>query len=429
MKYESLRSELFVENRKKFCNQLKNNSLAIFNSNDEFPKSGDQNFIFKQNPDLFYLSGIDQEQTILLIFPDCPNPLYREVLFLRQTNEHIAIWEGHKFSKEQATKASGITSVFWTDDFWTILPTVMHYAENVYLNTNENDRYAHTVPYKDIRFIEEIKNKYPLHNYERAALIMRKLRAVKSEFEIEYIARACQITRDAFIRVLKFVKPNVAEYEIEAEIIHEFIKRRATGHAYPPIIASGKNACVLHYNDNNQICKDGDIILFDFGAEYANYNADLSRSIPVNGKFTKRQKEVYNAVLHVMKEAKKMLVSGTIWNEYQDEVGKIMTSELIKLGLLDRHDISKQHPSMPAYKKYFMHGTSHHLGLDVHDVGNRYLPFEPGNLLTCEPGIYILEENLGIRLENNILITANGNIDLMDDIPLEAEEIEDIMNS
>ncbi|WP_353133215.1 aminopeptidase P family protein [Pseudopedobacter sp.] len=429
MKYEALNSELFIINRAKFANKLKPNSIAVFNSNDEFPRSGDQSFNFKQNPDFFYLTGIDQEQSILIIFPDSPNSLYKEVLFLRQTNEHIAIWEGHKYTKEEAKKVSGIQHIYWLDDFWNIFPSLIHYAENVYLNTNENDRYAHTVPYRDIRFIEEIRSKYPLHKLERASVIMRELRPVKSDLEVAYIKRACQITRDAFIRVLKFVKPNVSEYEIEAEIIHEFIRQRATGHAYPPIIASGRNACILHYNDNNQLCKDSEVILFDFGAEYANYNADLSRSIPVNGRFTKRQKDVYNAVLQVMKEARKMLVAGTIWNEYQEEVGKIMSFELIKLGLLDKHDVAKQNPDMPLYKKYFMHGNSHHLGLDVHDVSNRYEPFKPGNILTNEPGIYILEENLGIRLENNILITTNGNIDLMADIPLEAEEIEEIMNS
>lgn len=429
MKYETLNSELFIINREKFAKKLKTNSIAIFNSNDEFPRSGDQNFNFKQNPDFFYLTGIDQEQSILIIFPDSPNYLYKEVLFLRQTNEHIAIWEGHKYTKEEAKKVSGIQNIYWLEDFWTILPSLMNYAEYVYLNTNENDRYAADIPYRDIRFIGEIRSKYPLHKLERSSLIMRELRPVKSAYEVEYTQKACQITRDAFIRVLKFVKPNVAEYEIEAEIIHEFIRQRATGHAYSPIIASGRNACILHYNDNNQICKDGEVILFDFGAEYANYNADLSRSIPVNGRFTKRQKEVYNAVLHVMKEAKKMLVSGTIWNEYHEEVGKIMTSELIKLGLLDKHDVAKQNPAVPAYKKYFMHGNSHHLGLDVHDISNRYEPFREGNILTNEPGIYILEENLGIRLENNILITRDGNIDLMADIPLEAEEIENIMNS
>lgn len=429
MKYLSPNSDLFIKNRHDFNKKLKFNGLAVFNANDEFPRSGDQTFNFKQNPDLYYLTGIDQEQTILVLYPDCPNPAYKEVLFLRQTSEHIAIWEGHKFSKEEARRVSGIKNIFWIEDFWGIFPSLMNYADHVYLNTNENDRYAHTVAYRDIRFIEDIKSKYPLHNYERSSVIMRELRSIKSKYEIEYTQTACNITRDAFIRVLKFVKPGVMEYEIEAEIIHEFIRQRATGHAYSPIIASGRNACILHYNDNNQECKDGEVILFDFGAEYANYNADLSRSIPVNGRFTDRQKAVYKSVLHVMKEATKMLVPGAIWNEYQEEVGKIMTQELISLGLLDKHDVSKQNPEMPLYKKYFMHGTSHHLGLDVHDVSNRYTPFAEGNILTCEPGIYILEENLGIRLENNILITSKGPVDLMADIPLELEEIEEIMNS
>lgn len=429
MKYSNINSELFIYNRQNFIKKLKSRSLAIFNANDEYTRSGDQNYNFKQNPDLYYLSGIDQEQTVLILFPDCPNPIYREVLFIRQTNEHIAVWEGYKYTKEQAKQVSGIQTILWIEDFWNIFPSIMHYANNVYLNTNENDRYAHTVPNRDIRFIEEMKSKFPLHHYERASVIMRELRPIKSKLEIELTKKACEITRDAFIRVLKFVKPGIKEYEIEAEIIHEFIRQGATGHAYSPIIASGKNACILHYNDNNQVCNNGDVILFDFAAEYANYNADLSRSIPVNGRFTKRQKEVYKSVLYVLKEATKMLVQGTIWNDYHDEVGKIMTSELLKLGLLDKHDIEKQNPAIPAYKKYFMHGTSHHLGLDVHDISDRYKPFEEGNILTCEPGIYILQENLGIRLENDILITSNGPVNLMADIPLELEEIEEIMNS
>jgi Xaa-Pro aminopeptidase len=429
MKYQLSDFKLFSQNRLNFTSKLKNNGLAIINSSDEFPRSGDQIYPFKQNPDLFYLSGIDQEQTILLLFPDCPNPLYKEVLFLRQTNEHIAIWEGHKYTFEEARKISGIQNIYWIDEFWNILSAIIHYADHIYLNTNENDRYAHTVPYRDIRFIEELKSKYPLHHYERAALIFRSLRPIKSETEIFYTQKACDITGDAFRRILKFIKPEVQEYEIEAEIIHEFIKQQASGHAYTPIIASGKNACILHYNDNNQTCKDGDVILFDFGAEYANYNADLSRSVPVSGKFTRRQKEVYKAVHHVMKEATKMLVAGTIWNQYHEEVGKIMTSELIKLGLLNKHDVEKQNPKMPAYKKYFMHGTSHHLGIDVHDFASRYEPFAVGNILTCEPGIYILEEGLGIRLENDILITPNGPVDLMANIPIDADEIEEIMNS
>jgi len=429
MKYQNINHDLFTSNRKKYTNHLKDNSLAIFQSNDEFPRSGDQTYVFKQNPDLFYLSGIDQEQTILLLYPDCPNPLYRQVLFLRQTNEYIKVWEGHKYTKERARAASGIESIYWLEDFDSILHSIVNYADNIYLNTNENDRYAHVVPYRDIRFIEQIRSKYPLHRYERSAPIMRELRAVKSDIEVELTKKACAITRDAFIRVLKFVKPGVKEYEIEAEIIHEFIRQGGTGHAYTPIIASGHNANILHYNDNNQECKDGDVILFDFGAEYANYNADMSRSVPVNGRFTKRQKDVYNAVLHVMKAATKLLVDGTVWNIYHEEVGEIMTEQLIGLGLISAAEVKNQNPAMPAYKKYFMHGTSHHLGIDVHDIANRYTPFASGNILTVEPGIYIPEEGLGIRLENNILITSSGNIDLMADIPLEAEEIEDIMNS
>jgi Xaa-Pro aminopeptidase len=429
MKYLPIKNSLFTNNRKNFVSRTKPNSIAIFHANDEFPRSGDQAFMFKQNPDFFYLTGIDQEQSILVLYPDCPNKAYREVLFLRQTNEHIAIWEGHKYTKEEAREASGIESIFWLNEYDTILHGIINYAENIYINTNENDRYAHTVPYRDYRMYEAIKLKYPLHNYTRSAPILRDLRVIKSDIEIELTQKACDITRDAFVRVLKYTKPGVTEYEIEAEIIHEFIRQRATGHAYNPIIASGANAIVLHYNDNNQVCNDGDVILLDFGAEYANYNADMTRSIPVGGRFTARQRQVYNAVLNVMREATKLIVAGTVWNEYQDEVGRIMTGELIGLGLLDRHDVEKQDKNAPLYKKYFMHGTSHHLGLDVHDYASRYKPFEIGNILTCEPGIYIAEEGLGIRLENNILITGNGNIDLMGSIPVEAEHIEEIMNS
>lgn len=428
MKYTPVNQLLFSNNRKNFVSLLRPSSIAIFNANDEFPRSGDQSFVFKQNADFFYLTGIDQEQSILILFPDCPNPVYKEVLFLRQTSEHIAVWEGHKYTKEEAKLASGIESVFWLSEYDAILHSIINYAENVYINTNENDRFSFEVPYRDLRMLDKLRVKYPLHNYLRSAPIMRDLRVIKSDIEIELTKKACAITRDAFIRTLKFVKPGVAEYEIEAEVTHEFLRQRATGHAYTPIIASGKNAIVLHYIDNNQVCNDGDVILFDFGAEYANYNADMSRSIPVSGRFTKRQRQVYDAVLRVMRQATKLIVEGTVWNEYQDEVGKIMTGELIGLGLLDKHDVEKQDPNMPAYKKYFMHGTSHHLGLDVHDFASRYKPFEVGNILTCEPGIYIPQENLGIRLENNILITKGGNIDLMADIPIDGDEIESIMN-
>ncbi len=429
MKYLPVNNQLFTLNRKNFVTRLKPGSIAIFNANDEFPRSGDQSFTFKQNADFFYLTGIDQEQSILLLYPQCPNPVYKEVLFLRQTNEHIAVWEGHKYTKKEAQAASGIESVYWLEEFDNILQAVIYYAENIYINTNENDRYAHAVPYRDLRLLETLKTKFPLHHYERAAPIMRDLRVVKSEIEIELTKKACEITRDGFVRVLKFIEPGVTEYEIEAEITHEFLRQRATGHAYSPIIASGKNANVLHYTDNNQVCQDGDVILFDFAAEYANYNADMSRSVPVNGRFTQRQRDVYDAVLRVMRAATQLIVAGTVWNEYHEEVGKIMTGELIWLGLLDKHEVAKQDPKMPLYKKYFMHGTSHHLGLDVHDIASRYKPFEVGNILTCEPGIYISQEGLGIRIENNILITADGNVDLMADIPVEAAHIEEIMNS
>ncbi len=429
MKYLPINNELFIYNRKKFVKGLKSSSLAIFHANDEFPRNGDQNFLFKQNPDFFYLSGIDQEQSILILFPDCPNPDFREILFLRETNEHIAIWEGHKYTREEAQNASGIKNIIWLDKFESVLHTIINYAQNIYINTNENDRYSHTVPYRDLRFYETLRAKYPLHHYERSALVLRDLRVVKSDIEIELTKKACEITLDGFIRVLNYIKPGVAEYEIEAEFSHEFLRQRATGHAYSPIIASGKNAIVLHYTENNQVCKDGELVLLDVGAEYANYNADMTRTIPVNGRFTKRQLEVYNSVLHVMREASKMLITGTIWNDYHDEVGKIMTSELIKLGLLDKHEVEKQDPKNPLYKKYFMHGTSHHLGLDVHDFASRYKPFEPGNILTCEPGIYIPEEGFAVRIENDILITQTGNIDLMADIPVEAAHIEEIMNS
>lgn len=429
MKYSAIQNTLFTNNRKNFVSRTKKGSIAIFHANDEYPVSGDQSFPFKQNPDFFYFTGIDQEQSILILYPDCPNKAYKEVLFLRQTNEHIAIWEGHKYTKEEARLASGIESVYWLHEYDTILHSIINYAEHIYINTNENDRYAHTVPYRDLRMYEALKQKYPLHKYERSALILRDLRVVKSGIEVELTQKACDITNDAFKRVLKFIKPGVAEYEIEAEITHEFLRQRATGHAYHPIIASGKNAVVLHYIDNNQVCNDGDVILFDFGAQYANYNADMSRSVPVNGRFTKRQRAVYDSVLRVMREATKMIVAGTILNDYHDEVGKIMTSELIGLKLLDKHDVAKQDANAPLYKKYFMHGTSHHLGLDVHDFASRYKGFEVGNILTCEPGIYIQEEGLGIRIENNILITEDGNRDLMVNIPIEADHLEEIMNS
>ncbi len=427
MKYLPISKKLFIENRKRFAASLKPGSVAFFNSNDEMPRNGDGNFPFRQNSDLFYLCGIDQEQSLLVICPDSPLPQYREVLFLRKTNEVIAVWEGHKYTKEEAFETSGVKTVIWLEDMEGILTILMNHSQNVYLNLNENDRFSSVVPYRELRFANDIKSRFPAHNFERSAPIMRELRAVKSKEELGLMQTAIDITESAFRRVMTLTKPGVTEYEIEAAIIHEFIRNRASGHAYSPIIASGKNACVLHYNENNQVCKDGDVILMDFGAEYANYAADLTRSIPVNGKFTDRQKDVYNAVLRVLKTSIKMLVPGNQIEKYHVEVGKVMEEELIGLGLITKAEVAKQDPSYPAYKKYFMHGTSHFLGLDVHDIGNKYAPMLAGMVFTCEPGIYIPEEGLGIRLENDILITEKGQIDLMASIPIEIRDIEESM--
>lgn len=429
MKYAAIPSDLFVNNRKRLADKLEPNSMAVIFANDEMPRSGDQTFPFRQNPDLFYLTGLDQEKIILLIYPDCPNPVYREALFIRKTNEYIAVWEGHKYTQDEARAASGIQQVFWEEEFQSALPALMAYCDRVYVNVNENDRAIPSLHYKDIRFAHQIRADFPAHTITRLGPVMQKLRSIKQAEEVQLTQKACHITRDAFVRVLKFMRPGVREYEVEAEIIHEFIRQGATGHAYSPIIASGKNACVLHYTDNNQVVADGDLVLMDFGAEYANYAADLTRTIPANGRFTERQKAVYNACLKVQKEAIQMLRPGITLAEYNKEVGMVMESELIGLGLLDKQKVAAQDPEKPLYKKYFMHGTAHFLGIDVHDVGPRYAPMQIGNLFTCEPGIYIPEEGIGIRIENNILITENGNVDLMADIPVEVEEIEDIMNS
>jgi Xaa-Pro aminopeptidase len=428
MRYQAINNALFIQNRANFISYLKPNALAVFNSNDQMPTNADGTMPFRQNNDLFYLSGINQEESILLIYPDCKDPKFREVLFLKETNEHIVIWEGHKLSKEQAKEVSGIQSIYWITEFETIFQTLMGMCEYVYLNTNEHQRADVQVETQDARFIKYCQRRFPLHTYQRLAPIMQTLRVIKSEIEVQQIQKACDITEKGFRRVLQFVKPDVLEYEIEAEFAHEFIRHASAGFAYQPIIASGANSCVLHYIDNNQICKAGDIILMDVAAEYANYNADMTRCVPVSGKFSARQKQVYQAVLRVMKAAIQMLRVGNIWDEYQNVVGQLVEKELIDLGVLSIKDVKNQDQKNPLYKKYFMHGTSHHLGLDVHDVGDKYRPFEAGMLFTCEPGIYIREEGLGIRLENNILITENGNIDLMKNIPLEAEEIEELMN-
>ncbi len=427
MKYLPINQKLFVKNRERFCKLIKPNSLAIFNSNDEMPRNGDQNFLFHQNSDLFYLSGIDQEQSILVVYPDSIRQEYREILFLRETNEHIAVWEGHKYTKEEATITSGVKTVLWLDSFETVMKDLMSNVEYVYLNNNENIRYMSVVPSRDLRFAQEWKTKYPFHKYERAAPLVTKLRVIKSVEEVELIQEACNITGKAFDRVLRFTKPNVMEYEIEAEIIHEFIRNRANGHSYNPIIASGSSACILHYVKNNKVCKDGDLVLLDFGAEYANYAGDLTRTIPVNGKFTQRQKDVYNAVFRVMKFAINKLVVGTTIDTYQIEVCRTMEQELIGLGLFTTEDVKKQNPKAPLFKKYYPHGASHFMGLDVHDVGSKQEFLQDGMVFSCEPGIYIPEEGIGIRIENDILVTKNGSIDLMKHIPVEVDEIEAIM--
>jgi Xaa-Pro aminopeptidase len=403
--------------------------MVVLNANDVLPTNADGTMVFRQSSDLFYLSGVDQEETILVLFPEHPDPKLREVLFVRETNDHIAVWEGAKLTKTQAQLVSGITRICWTHQFESIFRLMVFEADNVYLNQNEHTRNDSTTQTREARFVIQFKEKYPLHHIKRLAPLLHALRAVKQPQEIALLNRAMDITRDGFLRVLKFVKPGVWENEIEAEFIHEFIRQRSKGFAYTPIIASGKHSCVLHYIENSRECKDGDILLLDVAAEYANYNADMTRSIPVNGRYTKRQRAVYDAVLRVMKASTAMLIAGNVWDAYHVEVGKIMESELLGLGLITKQDIANQDPEWPAYKKYFMHGNSHFLGLDVHDVGNKYHKMAAGMVFTCEPGIYIPEESLGIRLENNILITETGNIDLMAHIPVEAEEIEDIMNS
>lgn len=428
MKYVPIGNHFFIENRARFASLLKPGSLAIFNSNDVYPTNADGTFPFRQNNDLFYLSGIDQEETILILFPDAPERTYREMLFLRETNEHIAVWEGQKLNKKQAQKISGIASVFWLSDFESILTSVIFEAQHIYLNTNEHIRSSNAVETRDDRFVKWCRQRFPLHLYERSAPLLQSLRTIKTPAEIEMISKACNITEKAFHRILKTTKPGIKEYEIEAEMWYEFIRNGSRGPAYAPIIASGANACVLHYISNDNTCNDGELVLLDIGAEYGNYNADLSRTIPVNGRFNPRQKDVYQAVLNIFKEARTRLVPGNSLARLSKDVGEITQEELLKLGVLKSDDVKNQNPAAPAYRKYFMHGVSHFLGLDVHDVGDRHRSFEPGMIFTCEPGIYIPEEGIGIRLENDILITTGQPVDLMESIPIEAEEVEEIMN-
>lgn len=430
MKYHPIDSNLFVRNRHKFMKAMGPKSLAVFNSNDVYPISADSTLPFEQHRDIFYLSGVDQQESILLLFPDALNPAHREVLFLRETNEHIAVWEGEKLTKKRAFEVSGIQTVFWLKDFDKVFFDLMTEADTIYFNTNEHYRQAEETQTREARFIQECKKKYPAHKVAKSNPILQEIRGVKEPEEIELMKIACGITEKGFRRVLGFVKPDVWEYEIEAEFLHEFIRNRSKGFAYTPIIASGNNANVLHYVENNKQCRDGDLILMDVGAEYANYSSDMTRTIPVNGRFSKRQREVYQAVLRVKKEATKLLVPGTIWAEYHKEVGKIMTSELIGLGLLDKAEVQNENPERPAYKKYFMHGTSHHIGLDTHDYGALKTPMEPNMVFTVEPGIYIPDEGFGIRLEDDVVIQESAPpVNLMAEIPIEADEIETLMNS
>lgn len=423
-RYATLPSSLFINNRKRFVSKMHKEALAIFHSNDEMPRNGDCFFPFRQNSDFFHLTGIDQEESVLVL---CPNHHYKEILFVRESDEHTIVWEGKKYSKEEATKVSGIVHVFWTKEYDAVLTSLLEEHEMVYLNANENERARKEVISRDERMAIALKHEFHRKSYERSAPIMQDLREIKSKEEVAIIQAACNVTDKAFRRVLSFMKPGVWEYEVEAEISHEFIRNKSV-HAYTPIIASGASACVLHYVNNNQKCKKGDLVLMDFGAEYANYASDLTRTIPVSGKFTKRQKNVYNAVLRIMKESTKLLVAGNTLQEYNNEVRALIERELLKLKLISKTDISREDPKNPAFRKYFMHGISHFMGLDVHDLGNRKQPFQEGMIFTCEPGIYIPEEKLGIRIENDILITAKGPKDLMKKIPVEVEEIEELMN-
>ncbi len=427
MRYFPIDKKLFKENRRRFVEQLQEKSVAIFHSADQSPRNGDQYHPFRQQSDMFYLSGIDQEKSILVLSPNHPNKNLREVLFLIETNEQIATWEGHKYTKAEAKETSGIENIFWLNDFEFNLKEIMSEVENVYLNRNEYPKFFPDVEERNHREGEILKAKFPLHKYLRSAPLLAKLRMIKSEIEIELIKKACDITHKAFIKVLKTTSHKKFEFEIEAEIDYEFAINRATGHGYAPIIASGKNACVLHYIENDKQLNDGDLMLMDFGAEYANYTADMSRTIPVNGKFSERQKQCYNAVLRTFKELKKMYVPGQNINEINEKANKLMEKEMINLGLFTEEDIKNQDKEKPLFKKYFMHGVAHHIGLDVHDVGSKHEIFKPGMVLTCEPGIYIQEEGFGIRIENDILITNGKPIDLMGDIPVEVEEIEDLM--
>jgi len=430
MRYQPVSSSLFTKNREKFMKRMQPKSLAVFNANDIYPIGADSTMPFEQDRNLYYLSGVDQEESILVLFPDAADKKHREVLFVRETNEHIAVWEGEKLNKSTAYKTSGVKTVYWLKDFETVFHGLMAQADTIYINTNEHYRAAHETQTREDRFNKWVKENYPAHKVAKSNPILQHLRSVKEPEELEVMQHACRITEKGFKRVLEFVRPGVMEYEIEAEFMHEFLSNRSRGFAYTPIVASGRNATVLHYIENKNQCKEDELILLDVGAEYANYASDMSRVVPVNGRFTDRQKAIYNAVKRVKDKATKLLVPGAYWKSYHEEVGDLMTDELLNLGLLDKADVKGQNPDWPAYKKYFMHGTSHHIGLDTHDYGLLHEPIEANQVFTVEPAIYLPNEGFGIRLEDDVVVQEKGEPqNLMRDIPIDIEEIEDIMNN
>ena len=430
MKYDKINSSLFIKNRNNFMKSMNGNSIAFFNSNDIYPISADSTLAFEQHRDIFYLSGVDQEESILVLCPNAKQDKHKEILFLKETNDHIAVWEGPKLNKDQAFETSGVKTVYWLKDSEKIIAELVAQCDTIYYNHNEHYRAKIETETREERFNKWLKKKYPHKTAERSNPILQRLRSVKDPIEIELIQKACNITNKGFRRILNFVKPGVWEYEIEAEFIHEFLNNRSKRFAYTPIIATGNNANILHYIENNKQCKDGELILLDVGAEYANYSSDMTRTIPVSGRFTKRQRDIYNAVLNVKNQATKMLIPGADWKQYHIEVGKLMTSELLSLGLLDKSDVENESDENPAYKKYFMHGTSHHMGLDTHDYGLLDEPMQANMVFTVEPGIYLPDEGFGIRLEDDVMIQDSGDpINLMQNIPIEIEEIEELMNS
>ena len=428
MRYDKIDKNLYINNRKNYLDKVNQNSTSVFVSNEFMPTNADETLHFVQNTNLLYLTGIDQEETFLILAPNFPDKKMREILFIKETSEEISIWEGNKLTKKEAQEISGIKTVMWNDTFENILNLILAESNEIYLDKNEHIRSSTKIQTPQDRFILDIQRRYSSYKIKRSYPILSDLRMIKDKTEINLIQMACDITEKGFRRILRYVEPGIWEFDIEAEFIHEFIKNRSKGFAYQPIIATGINACSLHYNENKTKCKSGELILMDVAAEYANYKSDMTRTIPVNGKFTNRQLEIYNAVLNVKNEATNILRPGISINDYHKEVGKIMESELIKIKLIDKVDVKNQDPKNPLFKKYFMHGTSHHIGLDVHDVGNFYVDLKPGNVFTVEPGIYIREENIGVRLEDNILIGDNDNINLMENIPILPDEIEDIMN-